>query len=243
MDRIGAVSTSKDPARIAGMFDAIAARYDVLNHTLSAGLDRRWRRRAIRELALTGRERLVDVCTGTGDLAVEAATHTRGRAREVVGVDFAGAMVRLGLDKIRRLGLDLRIHLARADAMRLPLANASCDAATVAFGIRNVADPLVACREIARVLRPGGRLAILEFGMPTMPGVSGLYRWYFQHVLPGIGRLVSRHHEAYAYLPASVGEFATPREFADGLRASGFKSVRAVPLTLGVVYLYIGERA
>jgi demethylmenaquinone methyltransferase / 2-methoxy-6-polyprenyl-1,4-benzoquinol methylase len=243
MDRAVAVSTSKDPARIAGMFDAIAARYDFLNHALSAGLDRRWRRRAIRELALTGRERLVDVCTGTGDLAVEAATHAQGRAREVVGLDFAGAMVRLGVDKVRRLGLDSQIRLARADAMRLPLADASCDAATVAFGIRNVADPLLACREIARVLRPGGRLAILEFAMPTMPGVAGLYRWYFERVLPGIGRLVSRHDEAYAYLPASVGDFATPLEFADGLRASGFESVRAVSLTAGVVYLYVAVRA
>jgi demethylmenaquinone methyltransferase/2-methoxy-6-polyprenyl-1,4-benzoquinol methylase len=242
VDRTVAVSTSKDPARIAGMFDAIAARYDFLNHALSVGLDKRWRRRAIRELALTGRERLVDVCTGTGDLAVEAATHARGGAREVVALDFAGAMLRLGVEKMRRLGLDSRVHLARADAMRLPLADAVCDAATVAFGIRNVTDPLAACREIARVLRPGGRLAILEFAMPT--GVLGrIYRWYFTHILPGIGRLVSRHHEAYAYLPASVGEFATPGEFATGLQANGFRAVRAVPLTLGIVYLYVAERA
>jgi demethylmenaquinone methyltransferase / 2-methoxy-6-polyprenyl-1,4-benzoquinol methylase len=224
------------------MFDAIADRYDLLNHLLSAGLDRRWRRRAIRELALTGRERLVDVCTGTGDLAVEAVTHAGGQAREVVGLDFAGAMLKLGLDKRRRLGLDARIRIARADAMRLPLADASCDAATVAFGLRNVADPLLACREIARVLRPGGRLAVLEFAVPTTPGVAHVYGWYFRRVLPAIGRLVSRHHEAYAYLPASVGEFATPWEFADGLRASGFRSVRTVRLTAGIVYLYVAER-
>jgi demethylmenaquinone methyltransferase/2-methoxy-6-polyprenyl-1,4-benzoquinol methylase len=239
MDRALAVSTSKDPARIAGMFDAIAGRYDFLNHTLSAGLDRRWRRRAIRELALTGRERVVDICTGTGDLAVEAAPH----AREVIGLDFAGAMLRLGQAKVRRLGLGTPIRFARADAMQLPLADASADAATIAFGIRNVATPLAACREIARILRPGGRLAILEFAMPTTPVFGPLYQWYFRHVLPNIGRLVSRHADAYAYLPASVGEFATPREFVDGLRSAGFGTVRAVPLTFGVVYLYVAERA
>lgn len=238
MDRTLAVSTSKDPARIAGMFDAIAGRYDFLNHTLSAGLDRSWRRRAIRALALTGRERVVDVCTGTADLAIAAA----GQAREVVGLDFAGAMLVLAQAKIRRLGLDGRVRFARADAMRLPLADQSCQAATIAFGIRNVADPAAACRELARVLSPGGRLAILEFAMPTTPILGPIYQWYFRHVLPGIGRLISGHGEAYAYLPASVGEFATPREFVHGLETAGFRAVRAVPLTLGVVYLYVAER-
>ena len=224
------------------MFDDIAGRYDFLNHALSAGLDRRWRRRAIRELALTGRERLVDVCTGTADLAVEAATHARGHARDVVGLDFSGAMLALGLDKIRRLGLDTRIRLARADATRLPISDGSCDAVTVGFGIRNVVDPLAACREMARILRPGGRLAILEFSMPTTPVVRNVYQWYFRRVLPAIGRLVSRHHDAYAYLPASVGEFPPPREFARRLEVSGFRAVRPVPLAFGAVYLYMAER-
>jgi demethylmenaquinone methyltransferase/2-methoxy-6-polyprenyl-1,4-benzoquinol methylase len=237
------VSTSRDPARIAGMFDEIAARYDVLNHTLSAGLDRGWRRRAIRELGLTGEERLVDLCTGTGDLAIEAVTSPRGQAREVVGLDFSGQMLQLGLAKLRGLGLESRVRLARADAMRLPLPDASCDVATVAFGIRNVAEPFVACREVSRVLRPGGRFAVLEFGIPTMPVLGPLYRWYFRNVLPVIGGLVSRHRDAYSYLPASVDEFPSPPEFARGLRASGFRSVRTVPLAVGAVYLYIAERA
>lgn len=225
------------------MFDAIATRYDFLNHTLSAGLDRLWRRRAIRELALTGRERLVDICTGTADLAVEAATYRSGHAREVIGLDFAGEMIRLGSHKLRRRGLQGRVRLARADAMRLPLGDASCDAATVAFGLRNVADVGLACREIARVLRPQGRVAILEFAMPTAPAIGSLYRWYFRHVLPNLGRLVSHHRDAYAYLPASVGEFSTPPEFADTVRRAGFEAVRAVPLSLGVVYLYVATRA
>lgn len=237
------VSTSKEPARIAGMFDAIARRYDTLNHLLSAGLDRRWRKRAIRELGLSGRERVLDVCTGTGDLAIEAVTGPAGRAREVVGIDFAGEMLRRGLDKIRRAGLGEAVRLARGDATRLPVADAAFDAAMIAFGIRNVVDPSRGCRELFRVLRPGGRLAILEFGMPRVPVLRGLYRWYFRAVLPRIGRLVSRHSDAYDYLPASVDEFPSEQAFVGLLESAGFSSVRAVPLALGVVYLYSARRA
>ena len=201
------VSTSKEPERIAGMFDAIAHRYDRLNHLLSAGMDRRWRRRAIRELRLTGSERLLDVCTGTGDLAIEAATHRAGSAGTVVGLDFAGAMLRIGRDKISAAGLQKRVVLARADAMQLPISDRSFDAATIAFGIRNVADPLAGCRELHRILRPGGRAAILEFGMPTMPVVSGVYAGYFRAVLPRVGRLISRHSDAYKYCPRRFPRF------------------------------------
>jgi len=236
------VSTSKEPARIAGMFDAIAARYDTLNHLLSGGLDRRWRRLAIRELGLTGRERVLDVCTGTADLAIEAATSRHGHAGTVVGLDFAGEMLHLGLVKIRRAGLESRVHLARGDATSLPIPDASFDAATVAFGIRNVVDPDRACRELWRVLRPGGRLAILEFGMPRQPVLASLYRWYFRAVLPRIGRLISRHSDAYSYLPASVEAFPSGGGFADRLQVAGFSQVRFVPLMLGVVYLYTARR-
>ena len=237
------VSTSKEPERIAGMFDAIAQRYDRLNHLLSGGLDRRWRRRAIRELRLTGTERLLDVCTGTADLAIEAATHRAGAAGTVVGLDFAGEMLRIGSDKIARSGLQAKVTLARADAMRLPIPDRSCDAATIAFGIRNVADPVVGCRELHRILRPGGRAAILEFGMPTMPVVSGIYAWYFRAVLPRVGRLISRHSDAYEYLPASVSAFPSGEGFVTLLRDAGFSTIRSVPLVFGAVYLYIAERA
>jgi demethylmenaquinone methyltransferase/2-methoxy-6-polyprenyl-1,4-benzoquinol methylase len=215
------------------MFDAIAPRYDLLNHLLSAGIDRRWRTRAIRTLQLTGRETLVDVCTGTADVALSAT----GAAR-VIGVDFAGAMLQLGLGKIRRAGEERRIALVRGDALRLPVADASADAVTIAFGIRNVQRPEIGCAEMARVLRPGGRLAILEFGMPRVPGVRALYEWYFHSVLPFIGRRISGHGGAYSYLPASVGSFPPPAEFVTVLRQVGFADVRAVPLTFGVVYLY-----
>jgi demethylmenaquinone methyltransferase/2-methoxy-6-polyprenyl-1,4-benzoquinol methylase len=225
--------------RIAGMFDAIAPRYDLLNHLLSAGIDRRWRARAIASLQLTGRETLIDVCTGTADVALEAR---RGAAR-ILGVDFAGAMLALGRAKVRRADASSRVVLVRGDAMRLPVADASADAVTVAFGIRNVQEPAIGCAEMARVLRPGGRLAILEFGMPAIPGVAALYRWYFSRVLPFIGRRISGHTAAYSYLPASVGSFPPPAEFVTLLQQAGFARVRADPLTFGIVYLYTAVKA
>jgi len=231
---------SKSPDRIAGMFDAIAGRYDVLNHILSAGVDRRWRRLAIRSLGLTGTERLVDVCTGTADLAVAACAAQPGAAR-VIGVDFARAMLRVGQEKVSRARLGRSIALVRGDATRLPLADRSVDAATVAFGIRNVEDTAAAVVELHRVMVPGGRLAVLEFAVPTLPVVRGFYLWYFEHVLPRVGRFVSRHRAAYSYLPESVAAFRSPEEFVKLLRQAGFGDIRADPLTLGVVMLYTGR--
>jgi demethylmenaquinone methyltransferase/2-methoxy-6-polyprenyl-1,4-benzoquinol methylase len=233
------IAPDKTPDRIAGMFDAIAPRYDLLNRVLSAGIDKRWRARAIQSLHLTGRETLLDVCTGTADVALEAR---RGAAR-VLGVDFAGAMLALGQRKVVAAGEANRISLLRGDAMHLPARDASVDAVTVAFGIRNVQRPDVACAEMARTLRRGGRLAILEFGVPRIPGLSTFYLWYFTHVLPRIGRAVSGHNAAYSYLPASVGTFPPPDQFMRILRAAGFVEVRADPLTFGIVYLYTARKA
>jgi len=224
------------------MFDAISPRYDLLNHLLSAGLDRRWRALAVRALALTGREHVLDLCTGTADLAIAAATARGGRAARVTGVDFAGAMLRVGLQKTRDRGLGHRIGLVRGDAAAIPLPAASADAAMIAFGIRNVDAPDRAAAELVRVLRPGGRLAILEFGVPRVPGVRQLYLWYFRRLLPAIGGLVSRHGDAYSYLPESVGAFPEPAEFAALLERAGFTAVTARPLTFGIVYLYLATR-
>ena len=222
------------------MFDDIAPRYDVLNHLLSAGIDRSWRKRAVRSLGLSGRECVLDLCTGTGDLAIEAQTARPGAAR-VFGVDFSAAMLKLGLDKLRRQRLDSRVSLVRGDASRIPAAGGSADAVTMAFGIRNVEDRAAACREILRVLKPGGRLAILEFAMPTSPFFRHLYVSYFRHILPRVGRWISGHATAYAYLPASVDAFEPPA-FMKLLQSCGFVDVRADPMTFGSVFLYTAKR-
>ena len=235
----GTAGVDKTPSRIAGMFDAIAPRYDLLNHVLSAGLDTRWRARAIDELGLRPGARILDLCTGTGDLAVAALRAQP--AASVIGVDFAGEMLRLASLKMASLGL-ASVRLVRGDATRIPLGDAACDAATIGFGIRNVVDPGAALGELARVLRPGGRLAILEFGQPRVPGIRTLYAWYFRYLLPLVGKLVSKHQSAYSYLPASVGTFPSAKDFAATIAATGFSQVRAVPLTFGIVYLYIAER-
>jgi demethylmenaquinone methyltransferase/2-methoxy-6-polyprenyl-1,4-benzoquinol methylase len=228
---------SKSPERIAGMFDAIAPRYDFLNHLLSAGIDRSWRKRAVEALSLTGTELVLDLCTGTGDLAVAAAT-ARPSAARVVGIDFAGAMLHVAKDKLRRWPPPIPVALARGDATEIPVASHSVDCVTIAFGIRNVEGTRAACEEIRRVLAPRGRIAILEFAIPKLPVVHGMYLWYFNRVLPRIGRAISRDATAYTYLPASVGAFDTPEDFVNLLRQTGFTEVMAQPLTFGIVYLY-----
>jgi demethylmenaquinone methyltransferase/2-methoxy-6-polyprenyl-1,4-benzoquinol methylase len=244
----------KDPEKIARMFDAIARRYDLLNHLLSLGIDRRWRKRAVRELRLRRDSVVLDLCTGTGDLALAAvegrpspnageqdAAGGRGLPLRVVGVDFSAAMLRYGREKLARIR-ERRVALVRGDAMRIPLPDASVDAVTIGFGIRNVQQPGVAAREIVRVLKPGGRLAILEFGTPAIPGIRSAYLFYFRRVLPLIGRIVSRHNDAYSYLPASVAAFPSPDEFLGLLRDAGFSHVEVDSLTLGIVYLFVARK-
>ena len=235
-----ATDVSRSPERISAMFDDIAPRYDLLNHLLSAGIDRRWRTRAIRSLALTGREHVLDLCAGTGDLAIAARTATPGAAR-VVGVDFSPVMLTFGLAKLRRRRLDSAIALVRGDASSIPLAASTVDAVTIGFGIRNVDDRAAALREILRILKPGGRLAILEFAMPTAPLFRYLYLSYFRHILPRIGQWISGNATAYTYLPASVDAFE-PTKFMELLQLCGFVDVRADPMTFGSVFLYTAKR-
>ena len=230
----------KTPSRIAGMFDAIAPRYDLLNHLLSAGMDRRWRDRAVEALALPPGTRILDVCTGTGDLAIAAPRLVAPVS--VIAIDFSGEMLRLAQGKLRNLQLERTVRLVRADATRVPLPAACCDAATIGFGIRNVAEPERALSELARVLRPGGRLAILEFGHPRIPGIRTLYTWYFRYLLPLVGRTISKHKSAYSYLPQSVSAFPNPRAFAETMAKVGFEQVRAIPMTFGIVYLFVAEK-
>ncbi len=218
------------------MFDAIAGRYDFLNHLLSAGLDKEWRKRAIAELQLKGHETVLDLCTGTADLAI-AAISAQHPARRVIGIDFARAMLQIGKRKIVPA-----IDLIGGDATCIPLRDAAVHAVTIGFGIRNVERTGEACREILRVLRPGGTLVILEFSLPRSTVLRSLYLWYFREILPRIGRLVSKHPSAYTYLPQSVEAFPSPAQFSQQLRAAGFGTVRAVPLTFGVVYLFVAVK-
>ena len=222
------------------MFDGIAPRYDFLNHFLSAGLDRGWRTNAIRTLRLAPDARVLDLCTGTADMAMAAAA-AAAHAR-VIGVDFAPAMLRIGVRKVCDAHLSDRVTLVHGDATRVPVRDGWADAATIGFGIRNVAEPQRTLAELARVLKRGGRLAIVELGQPIVPGIRQVYSWYFHTVLPRLGRLVSKHASAYSYLPASVGTFMPPAQFAAMISSHGFHDVTAVPLSLGIVYLYAGTR-
>ena len=219
------------------MFTAIAPRYDLLNHVLSLNVDRAWRRSAVRRLQwdATPGGRYLDLCAGTLDLAVELERQ-RGFTGAVVGADFVVPMLKLGQGKaggVRAVG---------ADALVLPFPDGTFDGCMIAFGIRNLEDVGAGLAEMARVLRPGGRLVILEFSMPSRWPVRPLYAFYFRHVLPRIGRLVSKHTSAYTYLPDSVSAFPEPTELTASISAHGFAPVRHEALTFGVASLYHGIR-
>jgi demethylmenaquinone methyltransferase/2-methoxy-6-polyprenyl-1,4-benzoquinol methylase len=228
-----------EKAAVRSMFDRIAPRYDLLNRVLSAGSDVRWRRAALDYLELAPPLRVLDLCTGTADLLLEALSRHAGSRG--AGVDLSFEMLQRAAGKLARRGCVARGGLALGDAERLPFAEGSFDAALVAFGIRNVGDPAAALAEARRVLRGGGRLVVLEFAMPG--GLLGsAYRLYFEKVLPAIGGLVSGDRGAYAYLPASVGRFPAPWSFADLLRESGFADVGWRPLSGGIACLFRGEK-
>jgi len=221
------------------MFGDIAPRYDLLNHLLSLNIDKLWRRNAVRELLrdrASGTGRYLDACAGTLDLSVALAT-SRGFMGDVVASDFALPMLLHGRGKAR----GKPITVACADALRLPFADATFDGAMVAFGVRNLADLDAGLRELRRVLRSDGRLVVLEFSTPAWQPFRALYLWYFQHVLPFVGRVLSRHQSAYEYLPASVLAFPAPDALAARLRSAGFGSVSWQLLTGGIAAVHVAD--
>ena len=230
--------TKKEEVR--EMFDNIAPKYDLLNHTLSMSIDRVWRRRVVGEVRRAKPGRILDVATGTGDLAIALAR--RIRDVQVLGVDLSEQMLAVARRKIEARGLDGRIVLDRGDAERLAVADASVDVATVAFGVRNFGDLGAGLRELARTIKPGGKVVILEFSRPRNRVFRALYEFYSYKILPRIGGLVSRDKRAYEYLPASVGEFPAPEEFMAMMARAGFRNCRARSQSFGIAQIYIGER-
>ena len=230
--------TKKEEVR--EMFDNIAPKYDLLNHTLSMSIDRVWRRRVVGEVRRAKPGRILDVATGTGDLAIAMARCIRDV--QVLGVDLSEQMLAVARRKIEARGLDGRIVLDRGDAERLAVADASVDVATVAFGVRNFGDLGAGLRELARTIKPGGKVVILEFSRPRNRVFRALYEFYSYKILPRIGGLVSRDKRAYEYLPASVGEFPAPEEFMAMMARAGFRNCRARSQSFGIAQIYIGER-
>jgi len=232
----------KNANRVREMFGQIAPRYDLLNHLLSLHVDRYWRWRTVRMVPPVGDAPILDLCTGTGDLALAYRKATRGQT-PIVGADFCRQMLDIGRQKGQRLGADGMLSFVEADAMHLPFPDDYYQIVAVAFGLRNVADTDAGLQEMIRVCRPGGKVAVLEFSTPQWQPFRGIYRWYFHHVLPRIGQLVARNHfEAYRYLPESVGEFPSGRALAVRMEAAGLSCCEVHPLTLGIATLYIGTK-
>lgn len=224
---------------VAAMFDDIAPRYDLLNRVLSFGIDQQWRDRAIKLLEQDKPRRILDVATGTGDLAIKALAI---EPEKVVGVDISEEMLEHGREKIRAQGLEDRITLRKGDAEKLPFSDSQFDAVVVAFGVRNFEHLEAGLREILRVLTPGGRLVVLEFSHPNVFPIKHLYKFYSHVVLPAVGRVVSKNAAAYRYLPASVDVFPSGEQFLSRLRDVGFVDTESVPLTFGIASLYSAFR-
>ena len=225
---------------IRQMFDDIAPRYDLLNRLLSFGIDRRWRERAVRQLQVPPGGRVLDVATGTGDVALEIARQTDPSAT-IVGADFTQGMLVLGAAKVATSPYAGRIVLVNAACEALPCRERCFDGVTIAFGIRNVVDRAAGLREMTRVLRPGGRLVVLEFATPRSRFFRAIYLGYFHHLLPRLGGLLSRR-SAYQYLPESVQGFPDRTTFLTMMAEAGLCELRTIELTGGIAVIYVGTR-
>lgn len=223
------------------IFDSIAGRYDLINTVLSLGLHRIWRKELRRKLLKHSDQIILDLATGTADVAIELTKDAR--ITKVVGVDMSEGMIAIGRSKLRKLGLDDQIHLQVGDAQKLTYTANQFDAATMSFGIRNVPDVSACLREIYRVLTPGGRGLILEFALPRSRILRGLHLFYLRKILPFVGRIMSGHGSAYTYLNQTIEDFPYGDDFVALMRDAGFQNAGHRSLTFGIVNLYWGDKA
>lgn len=221
---------------IASLFDRISPKYDALNHLLSFNIDKVWRRKTAKTVAQFSPKTILDLATGTADLAIAVAKYNP--QAHIIGTDISEKMLEIGDAKIKKQKLENQIELHYGDAAKLPFEDNTFDVVTVAFGVRNFEDLDKGLSEICRVLKPNGQAVILEFSMPERFPVKQLYRLYFKHFLPKIGKTVSKDANAYDYLPASVERFLKPKAFLTLLEQHGLTDALAQPLTFGIVTLY-----
>jgi demethylmenaquinone methyltransferase/2-methoxy-6-polyprenyl-1,4-benzoquinol methylase len=229
--------SSGKKVQVARMFDSISGNYDFLNHFLSLGIDIRWRKKAIKLLAPSNPKFILDVATGTGDFAIETL---KLNPEKVIGVDISEGMLDVGRKKLKDKGYDHKIELISGDSENLPFEENKFDAVIVAFGVRNFENLEKGLAEMYRVLKPGGRMVVLEFSKPRMFPFKQLYSFYFTFILPKIGNVISKDPAAYTYLPESVQAFPDGENFVSILNRLGFKDTLCKPLTLGISSLYTG---
>ncbi len=233
-------NNEKKSVQVEQMFDSIAPNYDALNHTLSLGIDYSWRKKGILSLKDIAPKRILDVATGTGDLALEA--YKLLAPEEILGIDISDGMMEVGRQKVAQAGLSSKITFDKQDCTGLQLDANAFDAAMVAFGVRNFENLDKGLQEILRVLRPGGKLMILELSSPEHFPMKQAYLIYSQLIIPFIGRFVSKSKEAYTYLPRSIAAFPQGKEMVAILQKNGYKNVICKRFTLGVCSMYLGEK-
>jgi demethylmenaquinone methyltransferase/2-methoxy-6-polyprenyl-1,4-benzoquinol methylase len=222
------------------IFNEIASTYDLLNHTLSFGIDIYWRKKLLKHLPQKDSINALDLATGTGDVPLTLVSDPR--IKKITGIDLSKGMVDIGIQKVKKKGLEKKIFLMLGDGVNIPAADNAFDLTTISFGIRNFSDPQKSLHDIHRVLKVDGRLMIMEFAIPTNPFIRAIYFFYFRHFLPRIGNLVSKHKDAYTYLNQSVEDFPFGDNFLALMRNAGFKNLKMQPLTFGIAMLYIGDK-
>lgn len=225
--------------QVAKMFNNIAPKYDLLNHTLSMGIDILWRKKAVKILKKLQPKKVLDIACGTGDFAIE---DLKSGATEVIGLDISKGMVDVGIGKVNKKGLADKVSLRVGDSENIPFEENSFDGITVGFGVRNFENLEKGLSEMHRVLNPEGQLIVLEFSKPKKFPIKHLYFFYFKFILPKIGRLVSKDQTAYTYLPDSVNAFPDGEKFTAILEKVGFKSTKIIPCSFGIASIYVGTK-